>query len=129
MLSEKFFSRNLLGNASSVAATEVALFFARRTIFIQLVRSISAIIFAIAEEPFGNATVIGMSWTPSPATEKKMFDVKYVISNYLTKQISLVSNGYLVIWEINLPSTIAVSAKVSRLIRVISTIIVKIALP
>ena len=70
-MSEKFFSRNLLGNASSVAATEVALFFARRTVFIQLVRSISAIIFAIAEKPFRNATVIGMSRTPSPATEKK----------------------------------------------------------
>ena len=92
LLSEKFFSRNLLGNASSVVATEVALFFARRTIFIQLVRSISAIIFAIAEEPFGNATVIGMSWTPSPAT-KKMIDDKNVVCNYLTKQMSLVSKG------------------------------------
>merc|ERR1719412_3433759 len=81
-------------NTPSVAATEISFFFARWTIFVFLIGTVTAIIFAIAKQPLGNASVIGMTGTSTPSR-----------------------------------CAVFVSTNMSRLIAVISAIVVKIASP
>ena len=61
----------MLWNTSSVSTTEISFLFTRWTIFIELIRSIPTIIFAIAKQPFGNTTVICMPRASTPTWKQK----------------------------------------------------------
>ena len=52
---------NLLRYATPVPALEISLLFASRTVLGLLVRTIAAIVFAVAEQPFRNATIVSVT--------------------------------------------------------------------
>jgi len=57
----EFFNFDLLGNASSVSALEVALLFAGRAVLGLFVGAVAAVVLAVAEKPLRNATVVGVT--------------------------------------------------------------------
>lgn len=57
----------LLRNAPVVRALVVGVLVALRAILRQFIAAIATVVLAVAEEPFGNAAVIGAAWAPLPA--------------------------------------------------------------
>jgi len=126
-----------LRNASAISTFEVARsLVASRTVFVELIRAISAIIFAITEQPFGDAPVIGMPRASSPACGT------VVVPTQMCRLVRVVAA---VIVEITFPQhrdafavvtrelgvrvTFAIMADFISFIGAIGTILVSIAFP
>lgn len=57
-----------MGHTALISAGEVSLVLAPWAVLSHLVSSVSAVILAIAEQPFRDASVVGRTWASSPAS-------------------------------------------------------------